>query len=492
MERAHDDPEQRTSPSKSSLNVPDARIEETGHTLEQEPPAKDATADSTPRVAIYLRVASTGLDGDNAFLGLRARCKAEARACGLHITHEYRDVARGMTLERPGLNALRDAVRRGDLDIVLVARRWDLSEQEAQQTALEEELTRAGVALHVVRKGIVVPAEDTPWLAEGAAFVQDLVDRWLSVVRPHIVTPRYVAIYLRASTNNPSESDLEFVKQRHRLMALIKDSGWTPVLTIEERAEDMSPTRPGLHALRNAVRAGNIQAVAVMRLGILSPYPSELALLRDEFAEHSCPIIVADDWPRRENSQGSLLPLAAERPDRTAITPSASTSDQSAERESAAPMGNLPDIASITNVTLPPIPFLNGPLFYIFLKEAIARRGGLPLTPFPLRAAIYASSSSVDSETAARDIAEQIELGRGYARAWGKVVTLLAHDIGDDSLRERPGLDSVRAAAAREEIDIVIVSSLDRLAREPDAVEGIRTEFEALGRCIEWIIPTQG
>ena len=118
MECAHDDPEQGVLPRKSSLNVPDARAEDTGHALQQVPGAKDATVDSTPRVAIYLRVASTRLDGDNAFLGLRARCKAEARIRELRITHEYRDVARGMTLDRPRLNALRDAVRRGDLDAV--------------------------------------------------------------------------------------------------------------------------------------------------------------------------------------------------------------------------------------------------------------------------------------------------------------------------------------------------------------------------------------
>jgi hypothetical protein len=155
----------------------------------------------------------------------------------------------------------------------------------------------AGVALHIVREDIVIPAEDTPWLVEGAAFVQDLVDRWLSAVRPHIAEPYYVAIYLRPSTNDPFASSLEVTTQRNRLVALIKHSSWTPVLAIEERAQEMSPDRPGLHALRNAVRAGNIQAVAVTRLGILSPYPSELALLRDEFAVYNCQIIVADDWP---------------------------------------------------------------------------------------------------------------------------------------------------------------------------------------------------
>jgi hypothetical protein len=117
MASTHDDREQGAPPRKSSLNVPDARTQDTGHALEQEPTAKDATADSTPRVAIYLRVASTGLDGDIAFLGLRARCKAEAQIRGLRITHEYRDVARATTLDRPGLNALRDAVRRAELGV---------------------------------------------------------------------------------------------------------------------------------------------------------------------------------------------------------------------------------------------------------------------------------------------------------------------------------------------------------------------------------------
>lgn len=103
----------------------------------------------TLRVAVYLRVSTE----DQARHGFslaeqQAACEARAREMGASEVRVYADDGvTGDVLERPGLSALREAVRSGAVDVVLVRDADRLSRRLAHQLLLAEEFEAAGVRL---------------------------------------------------------------------------------------------------------------------------------------------------------------------------------------------------------------------------------------------------------------------------------------------------------------------------------------------------------
>lgn len=117
------------------------------------------------RAAVYVRVSTE----DQARHGYslaeqRSACEAQAREAGAGSVVVFADEGiSGEVLERPGLTALRDAVRAGQIDVVYVRDADRLSRRVAHQLLLAEEFERAGVRVEFLDSNY----QDTP---EGRLF----------------------------------------------------------------------------------------------------------------------------------------------------------------------------------------------------------------------------------------------------------------------------------------------------------------------------------
>lgn len=104
------------------------------------------------KAALYVRVstaeqADPGLNG-GSLESQEARCRALCQARGLDVPRVFTDAgASGGTLARPGLDALREAVRAGEVAVVVVYAVDRLSRRQADTLALLEEFERHGAGL---------------------------------------------------------------------------------------------------------------------------------------------------------------------------------------------------------------------------------------------------------------------------------------------------------------------------------------------------------
>ena len=99
------------------------------------------------------------------------------------------------------------------------------------------------------------------------------------------------------------------------------------------------------------------------------------------------------------------------------------------------------------------------------------------------RIGLYARVAAPD-QPGARSIEQQVEQLRAYARARGWTVPAerVYRDEGVNGLRpDRPGLDHLRAAVARAEVDLLLVVSPDRLARDQGLLAQLLGECERAG-----------
>jgi len=91
--------------------------------------------------------ADPGLNG-GSLESQEARCRALCEARGLEVVRTFTDGgASGGTLDRPGLTALREAVRAGEVAVVVVYAVDRLSRRQADTLALLEEFERHGAGL---------------------------------------------------------------------------------------------------------------------------------------------------------------------------------------------------------------------------------------------------------------------------------------------------------------------------------------------------------
>jgi site-specific DNA recombinase len=103
------------------------------------------------RCAIYIRVSSGGQEDGYSLETQDARCRAHAEALGLSVLEVFQDVHTGAEWrERPGLTQLRQAVRSGEIDVVLAFALDRLSRKQTHVAILADEFQHAGARLEFV------------------------------------------------------------------------------------------------------------------------------------------------------------------------------------------------------------------------------------------------------------------------------------------------------------------------------------------------------
>src|SRR3954452_8072945 len=116
---------------------------------------------SSTRAAIYTRV-STLEQGERGY-SLEAQasdcCKLAAELSTV-VVGAYSDQDSGASWDLPGLNAMLDAAKRREFELLLCYDPDRLARRMAKQLVIEEELTRAGVGLRYVTLRIGESAED--------------------------------------------------------------------------------------------------------------------------------------------------------------------------------------------------------------------------------------------------------------------------------------------------------------------------------------------
>src|SRR5215475_4908701 len=117
----------------------------------------------TQRIALYARV-STAHQAQERTVAAQLQALEEAAraqgASGASVRHYVDDGFSGSRLDRPALDALRDAAADGELDAVFVYGPDRLARNYVHQHLLLEELTKRGVAVHFVERPIGASAED--------------------------------------------------------------------------------------------------------------------------------------------------------------------------------------------------------------------------------------------------------------------------------------------------------------------------------------------
>lgn len=117
----------------------------------------------TLRTALYARVSTTRQERDETLASQLEALERAASALGVTVPPERRfldDGVSGSRLDRPGLDALRDAAADGLIDRLLVYCPDRLARNYVHQHVLIEELTQRGVEVHFVERPIGERAED--------------------------------------------------------------------------------------------------------------------------------------------------------------------------------------------------------------------------------------------------------------------------------------------------------------------------------------------
>jgi site-specific DNA recombinase len=104
------------------------------------------------RAVLYARV-STEEQGKG--YSLRQQLEALQDYCkdnGIEVVGPYEDRSSGASLDRPGLDALRDVVSAGGIDLVLAQDRDRLSREPAHLFLLREDLREYGTTLRALKR----------------------------------------------------------------------------------------------------------------------------------------------------------------------------------------------------------------------------------------------------------------------------------------------------------------------------------------------------
>ncbi|AUX45910.1 DNA recombinase [Sorangium cellulosum] len=115
------------------------------------------------RMALYARVSTSHQEQEQTIASQIAALEHAAAAMGVTVPSERRYLDEGISgsrLDRPGLDALRDAAAEGLIDGVLVYCPDRLARNYVHQHVLIEELNRHGVAVHFVEHPLGERAED--------------------------------------------------------------------------------------------------------------------------------------------------------------------------------------------------------------------------------------------------------------------------------------------------------------------------------------------
>ena len=105
--------------------------------------SKTTVRTSGRRCAIYIRVSSGGQEDGYSLETQEARCRAHAETQGFDVLGVFHDVHTGAEWrERPGLSQLRQAVRSGELDVVLAFALDRLSRKQTHVAILADEFLK--------------------------------------------------------------------------------------------------------------------------------------------------------------------------------------------------------------------------------------------------------------------------------------------------------------------------------------------------------------
>src|SRR5689334_21018302 len=92
------------------------------------------SAPSVTRCAVYCRVSSAAQEDNHSLATQEATCREYAARQGWAVVSVYREVHTGAELfERPQLTLLREAMRRGEFDVLLVHALDRLSRKQTHQ-----------------------------------------------------------------------------------------------------------------------------------------------------------------------------------------------------------------------------------------------------------------------------------------------------------------------------------------------------------------------
>jgi DNA invertase Pin-like site-specific DNA recombinase len=106
------------------------------------------------RAAIYARSATVGQDDHEGGLGEQAaECRRLAVSLGVGIIAEYGDTGSGTSWDRPGLNAMLDAAKQRDFDILLCCDPDRLARGIAKRLVLHDALRSFDVTIRYVTVG---------------------------------------------------------------------------------------------------------------------------------------------------------------------------------------------------------------------------------------------------------------------------------------------------------------------------------------------------
>jgi site-specific DNA recombinase len=117
----------------------------------------------TQRTALYARVSTTRQQEDRTVASQVAALEKAAESMGLVVAAEHRYVDEGYSgsrLDRPGLDALRDAAADGLLDLILVYAPDRLARNYVYQQLVLEELGKRGVQVHFLERPVSQKPED--------------------------------------------------------------------------------------------------------------------------------------------------------------------------------------------------------------------------------------------------------------------------------------------------------------------------------------------
>jgi site-specific DNA recombinase len=144
------------------------------------------------KTAIYIRTATSNPDEQQERIeAQRTACHTAAQAYGLDVTHEFSDVGvSGATMDRPGLDGLRDVIARQIIDALVVVDINRLARRVDDLLALCEECTAHGVVIYL--------ASDADGNADSSDHLQyDTTESFIELYRQMI---------LRRNTLNQNES----------------------------------------------------------------------------------------------------------------------------------------------------------------------------------------------------------------------------------------------------------------------------------------------
>ena len=107
------------------------------------------------KAAIYCRVSTEDQEKEGTSLQTQLEaCLDYCQRKGYAVSHRFSEAYSGLTLDRPKLNELRDLIRTGDIDVIVIYCLDRLSRDPTHGVILTQELERFNVALEAVTETV--------------------------------------------------------------------------------------------------------------------------------------------------------------------------------------------------------------------------------------------------------------------------------------------------------------------------------------------------